>query len=319
MNQFCPTPENTCTDPANPISNFSAEAPDEVVFIGRSYSTVPPPLGGIWYASSCVGRVTSTISQQDADDRAAQAAVTCLPYVTPQPNPDPDPDPGEPPYIFVPNPTYTNDEQQCESDCADGSKFTATVAAGTVTAFNLATANAQALSLACNRVITGRICIGDLARTSACLGDSFDETITFEIATPPAQVAVISGALPPGLTLVFAGGFFATSFSITGTATGVGAYTFTIRVNDQQGNYNDKTFTINVATIANTVFPDGAVGTAYSQGLLYLGAVNGAVQWAVTAGALPDGLSLNTLTGVISGTPTTAGTATFTITMTDGF
>ncbi len=39
--------------------------------------------------------------------------------------------------------------------------------------------------------------------------------------------------------------------------------------------------------------------------------------YAVTAGALPTGLSLNFFTGAITGTPTTGGTYPFTVTATD--
>jgi YVTN family beta-propeller protein len=43
-----------------------------------------------------------------------------------------------------------------------------------------------------------------------------------------------------------------------------------------------------------------------------------AATFAVTGGTLPAGLSLNSATGVLSGTPTTPGTSTFTITATNG-
>jgi large repetitive protein len=38
--------------------------------------------------------------------------------------------------------------------------------------------------------------------------------------------------------------------------------------------------------------------------------------WSLASGALPAGLSLNAATGEISGTPTTAGTANFTVQVT---
>ncbi|MFN4169495.1 MAG: putative Ig domain-containing protein [Pannonibacter phragmitetus] len=60
----------------------------------------------------------------------------------------------------------------------------------------------------------------------------------------------------------------------------------------------------------------GQVSTAYTQSVTASGGT-GPYTYAVTSGALPAGLTLNTGTGEISGTPTTAGTANFTITATD--
>ncbi|HLP66148.1 MAG TPA: putative Ig domain-containing protein, partial [Rhizobium sp.] len=59
----------------------------------------------------------------------------------------------------------------------------------------------------------------------------------------------------------------------------------------------------------------GEVGTAYSQTFTASGGT-APYTYAVTAGTLPDGLSLAT-DGALTGTPTTAGTANFTITATD--
>ncbi len=66
---------------------------------------------------------------------------------------------------------------------------------------------------------------------------------------------------------------------------------------------------------APVAFPGGAVGVAYSQPLI---AAMGTqpYSFALTSGALPPGLSLST-TGVVSGTPTTTGTSTFTVQVTD--
>jgi hypothetical protein len=56
-------------------------------------------------------------------------------------------------------------------------------------------------------------------------------------------------------------------------------------------------------------------GVAYTKTIVAAGGV-GTVAYHVTAGALPSGLTLNSATGVISGTPASAGSASFTITAT---
>jgi len=63
-------------------------------------------------------------------------------------------------------------------------------------------------------------------------------------------------------------------------------------------------------TITTTTLPNGTVGTAYSQTLTATG--DAPITWSVASGALPGGLSLSSA-GVISGTPTTANTFSFTL------
>ncbi|MBX7181685.1 MAG: choice-of-anchor D domain-containing protein [Bacteroidia bacterium] len=61
--------------------------------------------------------------------------------------------------------------------------------------------------------------------------------------------------------------------------------------------------------------PTGTVGTAFSY---TISATNSPTSYAIASGSLPAGLSLNTGSGVISGTPTSAGSSSVTVTATNG-
>jgi hypothetical protein len=67
--------------------------------------------------------------------------------------------------------------------------------------------------------------------------------------------------------------------------------------------------------IVPTTLPGAQVGVAYSTVLVAVGTPP--YTWAVTGGILPPGLTLGATTGAISGTPTTAGTYIFFVTVTD--
>jgi hypothetical protein len=69
-------------------------------------------------------------------------------------------------------------------------------------------------------------------------------------------------------------------------------------------------------TVSPSSLPDGVIGMDYSQIITASGGTQPYI-YSVTSGALPGGLSLNSGSGIISGTPTTAQTSTFEITATD--
>jgi hypothetical protein len=130
--------------------------------------------------------------------------------------------------------------------------------------------------------------------------------------TPPYRWTA-TGSVPPGLT-VFSSGI------IAGIPTAAGSFSFVLVVTDANQLSTSKPFTVvitgPVLSITTTSpLPNGSVGQAYSQ---TLAASNGSppYQWAAGAG-FPPGLSLGPSTGIVSGTPSTVGSYTFTVGVTD--
>jgi len=119
--------------------------------------------------------------------------------------------------------------------------------------------------------------------------------------------------LPAGLTLSTAG-------VISGTPTAGGAASFTVRAVDALGNVGSRALTINIGTVTLTVnpatLPGSITGQPYSHTVTATGGT-APYTFVISAGALPPGLTLNAVTGVISGTPTSGGGATFTVQATD--
>jgi len=123
--------------------------------------------------------------------------------------------------------------------------------------------------------------------------------------------AVTAGALPNGMTLLSTGAF-------TGPPTAAGTFNFTVQVTDGGSQPASKGFTITIlpaVSVSSSSLPNGRVGVAYGSALSSAGG-SGPYTWTLVSGNPPAGLSLAT-TGVISGTPTTLQTATFTVRVTD--
>jgi hypothetical protein len=71
-----------------------------------------------------------------------------------------------------------------------------------------------------------------------------------------------------------------------------------------------------IITVNPASLPNGTVGTPYNQSVSASGGT-APYAFSVSSGSLPTNLILNSATGAITGTPTTAGTFEFTITATD--
>jgi len=139
------------------------------------------------------------------------------------------------------------------------------------------------------------------------------QTLTGTSSSGTALTWTLANAtsLPPGITLAADG-------AITGTPTQSGTYTFTVKATDTVGNSSTKDLNIIVnpaPAMLNTTFPAGNIGATYNQTIARSGGT-APLAWSVS-GALPPGLSLDTTSGVISGVPSSSGTSTFTIQVTD--
>jgi hypothetical protein len=150
------------------------------------------------------------------------------------------------------------------------------------------------------------------------VGAAYSTMIQATGGTTPYQWSISSGALPAGLTLS------ATTGTISGKPTASGSSTFTAKVTDSTSptaQTATKSLTITVASVASPVqistssLPSGQAAVPYST---TLAAIDGTspYKWSITSGALPAGLTLAS-SGLISGSPTTSGTFSFTVHVAD--
>jgi len=139
----------------------------------------------------------------------------------------------------------------------------------------------------------------------------------------PYTWSVSAGNLPPGLMLGPCVHLQSSSCAITGTPTQLGVFNFTVSVTDGETPPATASGALSIdvtdstLTVVNAHLPAGNVNLPYSAVLQASGG-DGNNSWSVASGSLPPGLSLNSSTGAISGTPTTQGNSTFTVEVQDG-
>ncbi|HTW46492.1 MAG TPA: putative Ig domain-containing protein [Acidobacteriaceae bacterium] len=188
---------------------------------------------------------------------------------------------------------------------AGTSDFTVKV---TDSASHTATAN---LSITIN---SATLAVSTASLPAGTVSTAYSQTLAATGGVTPYTWSISTGSLPAGLTLTASTGV------IAGTPTTPGTSNFTVKVTDSASNTStaNLSITINAATlvVSTTSLPSGTVNSAYSQTLQATGGVT-PYTWSIVSGTLPAGLALTASTGVIAGTPTTAGTSSFEVKVTD--
>ena len=146
------------------------------------------------------------------------------------------------------------------------------------------------------------------------INQQYQAQLTASGGIPPYFWSITNGSLPPGLSLNQNTG------AIAGTPTMEGTFPFTVQAADSQNNTASAQLSITIGSgtlvITTTQLPAATQTVPYQA---VLGAAGGMppYTWSIISGSLPTGLTLNSNTGVISGTPTARGPSNFTAQVTD--
>jgi hypothetical protein len=333
MNIPCST-DSPCPADNGLVPNLSSEAPDVFQFTGQYYFFAQPPLGVEWELLFFTG-----YGQGTTPDAAATAAIPdgqegvygtwtqpgsgdptqAVPPGT-QEVPPGNPgvvttNPGDPGFPssrdgrteFV---LHGNTPQSCAINCPDGNPFVYTIAANIFHSGNQLAANEAAQTYACSLAKNHIVCLSDVPPT-VCIGVFTSATIvaTGRYATSPGSIWSVVGTLPPGMT--FQGNTPALGqATISGVPTTAGSYTFAVEFIDPVGDTMVKTYTVAVSAFTGLPLPTATMGSPYSAQIL-APQLSGAAIF-ISSGELPNGLSMDA-TGLITGTPTTVQTSSFSV------
>jgi hypothetical protein len=149
------------------------------------------------------------------------------------------------------------------------------------------------------------------ATGSAIAGAPYSSAVTATGGVGSYTFTLLSGSLPPGLTLSSNG-------TISGTPTATGTYSYVVQVTDSQGNTAQTTgcsIKVYPAIAANCAGITAVQGAAIAP--VTITAIGGSgTGYTFSANGLPSGLTMSA-NGTISGTPTVSGTFTYSVTIKD--
>ncbi|MDI6767700.1 MAG: putative Ig domain-containing protein [Bacteroidota bacterium] len=148
--------------------------------------------------------------------------------------------------------------------------------------------------------------------SNGTVGVTYNQSIVASNGTSPYSFNITGGNLPTGLTLSNDG-------LLSGTPTAAGDFTFTVTATDIQGCLGSSTYTLTMSCpiITLSALPNGTVGTSYNETIIATGGTS-PYSFDKISGTLPSGVSLSS-SGLLLGTPTAAGSFSFTIEATDNY
>ena len=139
----------------------------------------------------------------------------------------------------------------------------------------------------------------------ATVGVAYSDGVS---ATNTVSYSISAGSLPPGFSLSTNTGAITASNPTT-----AGTYNFTVSANNASGSTTlPLSLTVNPATpvwIDQTIASPAFVDSPYSDGV----SASNSAEYQISSGSLPTGITLNTSSGAITGTPTVVGVSNFTI------
>lgn len=164
--------------------------------------------------------------------------------------------------------------------------------------------------------INTSISVSTSSLAGSVVNQPYSQSLLAVGGTQPHVWSIIgTGTLPPGLTLDPGTGI------ISGNASSSGTSNFTVKVTDNVGAFATKPLSITINPLLDITTPAGTltnatVGKAYSTIFKATGG-SGIYEWSVISGSLPTGLTLSSVTGMLTGTPAEAGPSFFAVQVKD--
>jgi hypothetical protein len=148
--------------------------------------------------------------------------------------------------------------------------------------------------------------------SNATVGLAYSAPLGANGGTAPYTWSLVSGTLPPGITLNSSNGL------LSGTPLTPGSYNFTVNVADSSSATAQRAYSITVLS-GLTLQGGNATGTAGTAFSFSVSATGGVPPYSYSiSGSLPAGVTFsNSISNQFGGTPTAAGTSSVSVTVTD--